>query len=327
MKICIVLNSLIPALEYGGIERVVVWLARGLKELGHDPVFLAKPGSKLDFAEVFPLDMSKPLDLQIPKDTDIVHIHGDIPAPANYPYCFTNHGNARSDRTFDKNTIFCSYKHATNHGGHAFVHLGLDPREYGEPDFEARKNASLIFLGKAAWRLKNVKGAIAVARRANKDIEILGGTRLNFKMGFRFTFDIHAHFHGMVGGEKKNKIIRESCGLVFPVLWHEPGATAVIESLYFGLPVFATPYGCLPELVDPSAGMLSNNEAVLGDAASKAHLYDRKAIHHWWSQHFTYKHMTRKYLTYYETILDGQSLHPEILKSPAVRTNLLEWKK
>jgi hypothetical protein len=327
MKICIVVNSLIPALDYGGIERVVVWLGRGLKELGHEPIFLAKPTSKLDFAEVLPLDVSKSLDSQIPRDTSIVHIHGDIAAPESYPYCYTNHGNSRTWQTFHQNTIFCSHKHATNHGGEAFVHLGLDPREYGSPNFENSERGSLIFLGKAAWRLKNVKGAMAVARKAGKKIDILGGTRLNFKMGFRFTFDLHANFHGMVGGEKKNKLIRESCGLVFPVLWHEPGATAVIESLYFGLPIFATPYGCLPELVAPHVGILSNEESVLGEAASKVSSYDRRGIHHWWSQNFTYKHMTAKYLSYYETILDGQSLHVAALHSPPVRTNLLEWKK
>lgn len=327
MKICIVVNSLIPALEYGGIERVVVWLGRGLKELGHQPIFLAKPTSRLDFAEVLPLDVSKSLDSQIPQDTNIVHIHGDIAAPENYPYCYTNHGNARNWQTFDRNTIFCSFKHATNHGGEAFVHLGLDPREYGSPNFENRESAPLIFLGKAAWRLKNVRGAISVARKASKKIDILGGSRLNFKMGFRCTFDLHANFHGMVGGEKKNKLIRESSGLVFPVLWHEPGATAVIESLYFGKPVFATPYGCLPELVAPHVGALSNVESVLGEAAKDASSYDCREIHHWWSQNFTYKHMTAKYLSYYENILDGQSLHAAPLQSPPVRTKLLDWKK
>jgi glycosyltransferase involved in cell wall biosynthesis len=325
MKVCIVVNSLLPALDYGGIERVVVWLARGLKELGHRPIFLAKVGSKLDFAEVLPLDITSPLDSQIPKDTNIVHIHGDIPPPESFHYCYTNHGNARTCQTFDKNTIFCSQSHARNHGGAEFVHLGLDPKEYGQPCFELGKKSSLIFLGKAAWRLKNVRGAIGVARAARKEIEILGGNRLNFKMGFRLTLDRHAHFHGMVGGEKKNALIRQSCGLVFPVRWHEPGATAVIESLYFGLPIFGTPYGCLPELVAPHVGVLSYSQNVLGQAASRATLYDRREIHHWWSENFTYNHMTRKYLTYYESILDGQSLHPAPLKSPPVRTKLLDW--
>ena len=31
--------------------------------------------------------------------------------------------------------------------------------------------------------------------------------------------------------------------LLFPVKWHEPFGLALIESLYFGNPVFGTPFG------------------------------------------------------------------------------------
>ena len=32
--------------------------------------------------------------------------------------------------------------------------------------------------------------------------------------------------------------------------WHEPFGIALIEALYFGCPVFGTPYGSLPEIVE-----------------------------------------------------------------------------
>jgi len=326
MKICIVIDCLLPAYLYGGSERVVVWLARGLQELGHKVVFIAKKGSALDFAEVIELDKAKPIDLQVPLDTDIVHLHTDMDFPERFKACMTIHGNTSIARSFHPNTIFCSQKHAHNHGGEAFVHLGLDPREYGAPNYSRSTNAPLIFLGKAAWRLKNVKGAISVARSANKEICILGGTRLNFKMGFRFTFDRHAHFYGMVGGEEKNAILRNASGLVFPVLWDEPGATAVVESLYFGLPIFATPYGCMPELVPSQVGRLSNIAEELAVAASTSEKFDPRVIHAWWSSGFTYLHMASKYLKYYESILDGQNLHDAPLVSGAVRTKkLFSW--
>jgi glycosyltransferase involved in cell wall biosynthesis len=326
MKICIVIDCLLPAYLYGGSERVVVWLARGLQELGHEVVFIAKKGSALDFADVYELDKTRPLDLQIPADTDIVHLHTDMDFPEKFKACMTIHGNTSTARSFHPNTIFCSHKHARNHGGDAFVHLGLDPREYGEPNYSRSTNAPLIFLGKAAWKLKNVKGSISVARRANKDINILGGTRLNFKMGFRFTFDTHAHFFGMVGGEEKNAILRNASGLVFPVLWDEPGATAVVESLYFGLPIFGTPYGCLPELVPSQAGLLSHVAEDLAEAASHSERFDPREINAWWSSGFTYRHMASKYLKYYESILDGQNLHDAPLISGPVRTKqLFNW--
>jgi glycosyltransferase involved in cell wall biosynthesis len=176
-------------------------------------------------------------------------MHSELAFPQSKPFCLTIHGNTNQAREFHENTIFCSQKHAQNHGAQAFVHLGLDPREYGSPNFHVNTNSRFIFLGKAAWKLKNVKGAISVAKKSGAEIDVLGGTRLNFKMGFRLTLDRAAHFHGMVGGAEKYNLMRNAKGLIFPVLWDEPGATAVIESLYFGLPVFATPYGCLVEQV------------------------------------------------------------------------------
>lgn len=327
MHVCIVVNAHIPAFLYGGTERVVVWLGRGLQEMGHEVSYLAPKGSRLDFAPVHELDAERPVEAQMPAGVDILHLHSDLEWPRETPFCMTRHGNTHFARTFHPNTIFCSSKHARNHGAEAFVHLGLDPREYGEPDFEARESARWIFLGKAAWKVKNLKGCVALTRSAGQQLDVLGGTRLNFKMGFRFTPDRHVHFHGMVGGEKKHRLMRAARGLLFPVLWDEPGATAVVESLYFGLPVLATPYGCLPEQVTPEVGVLSNSESELAEAARQAGRYDRRAIHEHWKNHFTYRHMAGKYAGYYERILDGETLHPAPIESPVVRRkNLFEWR-
>ena len=42
--------AVLPVVEYGGTERVVVWLARGLAELGCRVSVLALPGSRLSEA-------------------------------------------------------------------------------------------------------------------------------------------------------------------------------------------------------------------------------------------------------------------------------------
>lgn len=255
------------------------------------------------------IDRALPIDAQIPPDADIVHVHSESLIPQSFPFCQTIHGNARQPRTFHPDTIFASASHARNHGALAFVHNGMDPAEYGLPDL-AHAGAHFVFLAKAAWRVKNVRGAIRVARKAGVPLEVLGGHRLNFKMGFRLTLDPNARFRGMVGDKEKNGWIRQARGLIFPVLWEEPFGVAVIEALYFGLPVFATPYGALPEIINECAGFLSNSEAELAGAAARAETYDRRAIHAWWQQHFTHRHMAKKYLSYYEQILSGENLHP-----------------
>jgi hypothetical protein len=51
------------------------------------------------------------------------------------------------------------------------------------------------FLGKAAWRVKNVQGAIDVIKRTRTEkLIVMGGSRLNFKMGFRLTLSSGIRF-------------------------------------------------------------------------------------------------------------------------------------
>lgn len=325
MHVCIVIDATIPPALYGGTERVVYWLGKGLHQLGHHVTFLAGPDSRCEFAQIIALNPAIALDRQIPAGTDIVHLHSGTDIPHDLPFCQTQHGNTRQAQTFHPNTIFVSQSHASNHGATAFVHNGLDPDDYGPPDL-TRKGGNLVFLAKAAWRVKNVRGAIEVARKAGKKLDIVGGHRLNFKMGFRLTLDWNCHFHGMLGGQDKNRLVQQAGGLVFPVRWPEPFGVAVIEALYFGLPVFATPYGALPELVDAASGFLSTSCAELAEQAARADHYDRPAIHATWQERFTHLHMAKKYLNYYEQILSGQDLHPALIHAPAVRGNdLLEW--
>ena len=89
-----------------------------------------------------------------------------------------------------------------------------------------------------------MKGAIRIAKNIpHAHLDVLGGYRLNLKMGFRFTLSPRIHFHGMVDNVEKQQIIQQSKGLIFPILWDEPFGLCLIESLYYGSPVFGTPEG------------------------------------------------------------------------------------
>ena len=324
MHICLVIDAKLPVHGYGGTERVVYWLGRALYDAGHKVTFLAQ-SSKLDFADVVIIDKSKRLEDQIPKSVDIVHLHSGFEMPMDIPACQTIHGNCRQTTTFHPNSIFVSSSHAKNHGATAFVHNGLDARDYGEVNFNLSCK-SFVFLAKAAWRLKNVKGAIRVAELANSPIDILGGYRLNFKMGFRLTLSKNAHFHGMVDNSVKIPYLRQARGLIFPVLWPEPFGVAVIESLYFGTPVFATPYGSLPEIVNRDVGFLSNSSRELADIAKEWEMFDRRAIHEYWKKNFSAELMAKRYVDCYTSILDGQNLHPStIIAKPVRLSQMMSW--
>jgi len=308
MKILIVYDGVIPSLLYGGVERIIWWLGKELTQRGHRVSYLVNAGSKCPFGKVHFLQPGVSLEKQIPDDTEFVHFFFSPEVEISKPHMVTIQTNVYEPKTFKLNTVFVSRRHARRHGCEAYVYNGLDPEDYGDPNL-SDKRKHLHFLAKAAWKVKNVKGAIELAKRSGHRLKVVGGYRLNFKMGFRLTLDLHVKFHGMLGGEKKNNVLRKSKGLLFPVLWHEPFGISIIESLYFGCPVFGTPYGSLPELVPEEVGFLSNKKSELIAELKNIENYDRQKCHDYIMENFTVKQMTDNYLKYYEKIMDGASIN------------------
>lgn len=216
MNIQLVHTGRIPVIHYGGTERVIWYLGRELARMGHRVSFLAAAGSTCDFAEVRPLDPARPKEKQLDPAADIVHFQEQPAVPVEAPHVVTIHGNVGHTDPLDLNCVFVSADHAARHGSRSFVYNGLDWDDYGRPDLGARRGY-YHFLGKAAWRVKNVQGAIDTIRTLpGERLAVLGGTRLNLKMGFRLTLSPRVRFYGMVGGERKNRLLQGSKGLVFP---------------------------------------------------------------------------------------------------------------
>jgi glycosyltransferase involved in cell wall biosynthesis len=310
MKILFAHISVLPATKYGGRERALWWLAKELNQRGHQITFLAPKGSSADFAEIIEYDFNKSIDEQIPDKIDLVHIHFFTKEEIHRkPYVVTIGGNGRLNDVFAINSIFLTQNHAERHGAKAYVFNGLDLDEYGKPDLNNRRT-HVHFLAKAAWKVKNLKGAIYMARKSSNRIEIIGGERLNLKMGFRLTLDPNAHFNGMQGGEKKFRIMQDSKALLFPVLWHEPFGIAMIESMYFGCPVFGTPWGSLPEIITDEAGFLSDSYPELINRLKDIDSFDRKKIYELVCDRFSARSMTDGYITCYEKVLNGGTLNP-----------------
>ncbi|MCW8333611.1 glycosyltransferase [Vibrio sp. SCSIO 43135] len=308
MNILLYTKATLPIRNYGGTERVIWNLAHALYKLGHEVTLLAGKGSKCNWARVLEYQPSLPLSEQIPRDIDVVHMHAGF-QPVEQPYIITQHGN--SNGPINPNTVFVSAKHAENHGAQAFVHNGLDWDSYCKPNLTGARER-FHFLGKAAWRVKNVKGAIAITRKANQALDVLGGYRLNFKMGFRLTLDPHVRFMGMVDDAQKSYVMTRSKGLVFPVTWHEPFGLAVTESLYFGCPVFATPYGSLAEIVSSDVGVLSASEQELVEAVRNSGDFSGKRCHEYARDIFNADVMAKAYVDKYQKVIDGHTLNESL---------------
>jgi len=236
MHVLIASKGVIPAIKYGGIERVNWYLGKELVRLGHRVTYLVSQGSSCPFAKVLILDPNKNIAPQIPNNVDVAHIvYSDIDRleEVEIPYVSVVHVNFNDERKLNVNAVFVSKNHANRYGSNIFVLNCLDWDDYG-PVRLNNQRSYFHFLGNAANSVKNLRGAIrTIKKTSHESLHVLGGTRLNFNMGFRFTLSPRVKFHGNVGGDVKHTLLQNSKGLLLPVIWHEPFGLAIIESLYF----------------------------------------------------------------------------------------------
>jgi len=322
----------IPPPLYGGTERIIYWLGKALVELGHRVTLIANPHSAIPGAELRPVAPDEKnqrawLKL-VPPTTDIVHLWDTDTPNSEKPFLVTVEGNGRPSQRFHRNTVFVSHKHAANHGSRHFVHNGLDADEY---TCSEKREDYAVFLAKARWPVKNLKGAIQVARGAGLELRVLGSRNWPFDLQKLLPAFRGVRYYGMIGGEEKRDMLARARCLIFPVRWHEPFGIALIEALVGGAYVVGTPYGSLPEIVTPETGVLDTNIDAL-TAATKSPDRFRPAIcrEHVLRGGFTHLDMARKYLGYYEQILAHGALGRPDESAPAtqpgfVAKQLLPW--
>jgi glycosyltransferase involved in cell wall biosynthesis len=326
MHIALYHEAVIPPKKYGGTERIVYWLGKALLELGHRVTLLAHSGSELAGATLISTRPGVAWESQLPPDVDLVHLWGTPSQEPKKPFIVTIQGNGKPAEVFHPNTIFISRRHAQNHGSEHFVYNGIDVSEY--PCDEIRKD-HLVFLAKASWKVKNLVGAIEIARAADLPIEILGSRDYPLRLQRYLPRWNGVKYHGMVDDIEKRAVLRNARALLFPVRWPEPFGIAITEALASGCAVFGSPYGSLPEIVDSNSGVLSSSADQLV-AAVKNFKYDPKKCRARVYQGFSHLDMAKSYLNHYSRVLQQGSIHPQ--ESPPRAQfqesveNLLDWK-
>lgn len=298
MKIIHALWAKFPVAGYGGTERVAYWLGKAQAELGHEVVFLCEAGSSLPFAKTITLPAGiSDLDPYLPPGTDIVQLYGTPNFKVSAPVLINIGGNGSAGEHFHPNSVFVSADHARRHHWTEYVHNGIDLAEYPLAK-KTRSTDYLAFLAKASWRVKNLRGAIAIAKKAGLPLHIAGGRAPWWFSGVKSL--------GMVDGATKLEHLQKAKCLLFPVIWEEPFGLAVVEALACGTPVVATPRGALPEIITKECGVLANSFAELVNAVKTIQL-SPEACRARVEQCFTHLHMAEKYLAYYRRILaDGR---------------------
>mgnify|MGYP002399367862 CR=1 FL=1 len=294
MHVVVATNHRLPVKGYGGVQRVVVALVRGLAALGHRVTLLAQPGTKVPEAdrvvEVTPKalrDGGSGLARLVPRDADVLHAHCPLGGTEGPPVLHTLHGNWKPDTPLPRNPVFLSRDHARRHGHVTFVHNGLDPADY---IFRRRKERWDLFLG----QLHSNRGyhwAIEAARRAGRRLLVAGGWRPSFTGAIKYV--------GEIDNRRKAVLLARARCVWNPALWDDPFGLVNIEALLSGTPVVATRRGALPEIVTPEVGALGDTLEELIALAETIGTRAPEACRAHAERHFTHLRMAEGYVAVY----------------------------
>ncbi|MEO5970525.1 MAG: glycosyltransferase [Bdellovibrionia bacterium] len=336
MRILLFHPTLLPPRDYGGVERVLLWLAKGLVERGHSVFVAALRGSVLpDGCELVEVleekaysakefnsskatrhELSASLNLKMPAGLDMIHfmapVSPEVWTQLQCPAILTVHGNAKPGEQYPKNSVFLSQDHARRHGAEMFIYNGIDPSEYKFSP--GSKQDSYLFLSKTNWRVKNLSGAIRYCAKACANLKIAGGNRPYLKR-LSCNFRPNLKWIGPVNGDYKAKLLAEAKALIFPVAWPEPFGLVVAEAFISGTPVLASRKGSLPELVPPDVGALFDTEKewieFLRKVKGKLLPWEPERCREWALSQFHYAKMAEAYEQAYKLVIAGELLNQE----------------
>jgi glycosyltransferase involved in cell wall biosynthesis len=272
----------VPPVLYGGIERVVDMLVRGLVQRGHDVTLFANPDSHVPC----PLVPYQRLRSQSKIDTvanmwqvsrtihrghfDLIHsfarlayliplLPRRIPKIMSYQRGISQRsvrlGNLLSHGTlsFTGCSAHLIRRWQSNSRFHV-VYNGVPLERYGAAE-RVSGDAPLAYLGRVE-EIKGVHLAIDVAMKSGRRLVIAGNVPAAPHHQRYFSERILPHvdgniitYIGAVDDSSKNELLGRSAALLLPLLWEEPFGIVMTEALACGTPVIGLRRGSLPEIV------------------------------------------------------------------------------
>jgi len=320
MHIVFYYHKKLPVKEYGGIERIVVWLIKGLCEIGHTVTFIGPQGSAVPYCRnIFAqfADVNAPLPEQlkdlIQQDADIIHFNTDSLFAHDYgvPSLVTMYGAIKGFKGLNRRYCFVSEAQRRYWGypENSFIHIGLDPDEY---IYKEQKDDYFLFLSRVDWDVKGVDWAVEAAEKTGVRLIIAGNVHrkkfvnsywrgyLKKKLSDRITYI------GPVGGELKAMLLAKAKALIFPTQWCEAFGIVTIEAFASGTPVITTHNGAMPEIVEHGkTGFLCKDVDEMAEAIKKIGSINPLDCLKRIEERFNYRRMALEYEALYKDILMG----------------------
>jgi glycosyltransferase involved in cell wall biosynthesis len=341
----------VPPTLYGGIERIVEFLIRGLVGRGHEVTIYAHPESKtaghhvpygapphtgpwLRLKELYQLGSKVWLRR---KQVDVIHSFGRLAAllPVlpnrriakiqSYQREVPWKGVEKAVQVAGPSIRFtaCSssmyQQHAAPKGEWRTIFNGVDLAKY---DFVSKveADAPLAFLG----RLEPIKGAhnaIAIARAAGRRL-IIAGNRVASSDDY-FKRDIEPFLNGNcityagpVDDQAKNRLLGSCAALLMPIEWEEPFGIVMAEALACGTPVIGFARGSVPEVLSHGiTGFVCRDVSEAAEAVHRLGVINRTIVRRACHDRFSSEVIVRRYEDLYYELIASLPTHS---RNPAV---------
>lgn len=343
MRIALVANVAypVPPLKYGGTERLIYFIAKGLHEEGHDVTVFASADSHVpcklvalvpehipfveDEAEsrrVLKLhEAARAKAITLLNDSrdqfDIVHTFADPFSELELPVLVTEDrvpvlremGHLARD-FHSRPFVTVSANLAEVYPRESWlgvVYNGLDPEDF--PIVKQPLSEYFCFLGRMD-RDKNPHTAIELAIALGMPIKIGAKVDANGKYYFEevcktLLDNPLVEFLGEVDQVQKAELVGNAVLNLHPVNFREPFGYTIIEAGFCGTPTMANSRGSMPELItDGQTGFLEEDFLAGFYRASDWRSLDRTKVAEYFRAKFTYKMMAQEYLRKYELALE-----------------------
>lgn len=324
----------VPPIEYGGIERIVDMLVRGLVMNGHHVTLFAHRDSAVPCElAAYPRTHSRgwgnvvrnALHVSstiIKGHYDVVHSFGRlaylapllplrIPKVMAYQRAITLRNVVWGNR-LSRSLYFTGVSEYITHplnkkGRWRVVYNGAAISAY-KPTSRVNANAPLVYLG----RIEEFKGphlAIEVARRSNRRLVLAGNIPDEPKHHKYFDDKIRPHLNGMiryvgsVDDRQKEYLLQTSAAALMPLIGEDAFPVVIGEALACGTPVIAFNRGPFPEAVEEGVnGFLCDDIDEMVEAVNRISEIDRTECRRVMEERFSDRAIVSSYEKLYHEI-------------------------
>lgn len=329
----------VPPRDYGGIERIIDLLVRGLVKRGHEITLFAHPDSNVPCRLVPYPDSKNGSSLGLIKRIahvssgilrgryNLIHSFGrlaylcgllplPIPKIMSYQRPVTPRSVIWAERLSRGTLHFVGLsRHIVKpYEGRPNWHVIYNgaSRDIYELRDKVSEDAPLVFLG----RIEEIKGphlAIEVARRTGRRLILAGNIPEGTKHQVYFREKIVPHVNGNVvryigpvTDQDKSEILGQAVALLMPVQWEEPFGIVMAEALACGTPVIGFNRGAVPEVIQNRVnGFVCESVEGMVEAVRRVKEINRKACRRIMEERFSDRSIVEGYERLYLKLLSS----------------------